>query len=469
MNNSFRKGSIKGFIALWIGTVVTACVALSAAVLLMTEHLDVLVRKAARDAKAIETAYRLQTAVLSASRQDLQWRRTREDSLRVDMFNTLQRAKIILSGLEATANTSEEKKITGSISERFNRFSYAALSLSGDYNRKTDSVADDLFGVLEKYRQVKVVEMEHALQENFTLRNDIQHWLILLAAGVIGIVTIGSVTLFRRTIRPVIALSEAAARFGHGDLSARVRVERDDELGNLAHTFNNMAEDIDHREKNRLDFSASIFHDIKNPLVIIGAAVRMLRRKTLPPDQVNLWLDRVIREIDRIEDLSQDLMDSVQIESGRFTLQASEVDFGRLVADLYAEQNGLITSHTLVFEGYQECPIIGDRRRLERAIINLLSNAVKYSPAGATITLKLERRNDTVAFSITDQGIGISPKDRKALFQPFGRLSRTCDMARGAGLGLYIVKRIIDAHRGTIRVDSRLGAGTMVEISLPTT
>jgi signal transduction histidine kinase len=354
------------------------------------------------------------------------------------------------------------------ISERFNRFSYAALSPSGDYSRRTAAVTDNLLNVLEEYRRLKVAEMEYALQENFNLRSDMQHWLILLAAGVIGMVTIGSITLFRRTILPVIALSEAAARFGRGDLGSRVRVERDDELGNLAHTFNNMAEDIDHREKNRLDFSASIFHDIKNPLVIIGAAVRMLRRKTLPPDQVNLWLDRVIREIDRIEDLTQDLMDTVQIESGRFTLQASEIDFGRLVAELYEEQNGLITSHTLVFEGYRECPILGDRRRLERVITNLLSNAIKYSPEGSTISLRLERKSDLVVFSVTDQGIGISPEDRKALFQPFGRLSRTCEMARGAGLGLYIVKRIIDAHRGTIRVDSRLGAGATIEISLPT-
>jgi len=138
------------------------------------------------------------------------------------------------------------------------------------------------------------------------------------------------------------------------------------------------------------------------------------------------------------------------------------------VAELYEEQNGLITSHTLVFEGYRECPILGDRRRLERVITNLLSNAIKYSPEGSTISLRLERKSDLVVFSVTDQGIGISPEDRKALFQPFGRLSRTCEMTRGAGLGLYIVKRIIDAHRGTIRVDSRLGAGATIEISLPT-
>ncbi len=467
MGRSFRGGSIKGFIGVWVGTVILACMVLSVAFLLLTGQLERLTREAERDSTAIETAYRLQTAILYASRKDMQWRRSGLDSLRLDLFTTLQRAEVILYGLDATATTAGEREVVRTIVERFNRFFLSSLAYSERPGGEPDRTADSLLAAVDAYREMKVSEMDRALKANYTLRNTLQRWLIVLVVSVVALITAGSVILFRRIIRPVIELSAAAERFGRGDLGARARVERKDELGNLALTFNNMADDIDRREKTRLEFSAAIFHDIKNPLVIIGAAVRMLRRKSLPKEQADLWLGRVIHEVDRIEDLTQDLMDSVQIESGQFSLHVSELDFCALVAEVCAEQSSLISSHSLFLGECGEHRIIGDRRRLERAIINILSNAVKYSPEGTTITIRMSRRDSWTVLRITDQGVGISPEDQAVLFQPFGRLSRTRDMARGTGLGLYIVKRIVDAHRGSIRVESRLGEGTTVEIALP--
>lgn len=228
-----------------------------------------------------------------------------------------------------------------------------------------------------------------------------------------------------------------------------------------------MAGDIEQREKARHEFIAAIFHDIKNPLVNLGAMLRLLHRKSLPPEESRIWLERMLRETDRIEDIIQDLTDTVQVETGRLTLQTAEMDLSQMVEEIYTAQSACITRHRIVFEREGTCMVLGDRRRLERVVVNLLSNAMKYSPEGTPITLRVVCRENRAIFSVADRGVGISPEDRENLFQPFGRLAHTRRMAHGSGLGLYIVKKIVEAHGGSIRLDSVPGEGTTVEITLP--
>ena len=162
---------------------------------------------------------------------------------------------------------------------------------------------------MEDYRRLMISEMNDAVSRNIALRRQMRFVLSALVLGIAGIIVVGSILLIRRIITPVIALSRTAERFGRGEFDARVPVFRNDELGGLSRTINNMADDIARREKSRMEFSAAVFHDIKNPLAVIGGAVRMMRRKEMPRDQLEQWLDRVIRETDRLEDISQDLMD----------------------------------------------------------------------------------------------------------------------------------------------------------------
>jgi signal transduction histidine kinase len=145
----------------------------------------------------------------------------------------------------------------------------------------------------------------------------------------------------------------------------------------------------------------------------------------------------------------------------------SEIDLVELIADIHHEQAEVLNHYNLLFRSCDELRIRGDKRRLERVIINLLSNSTKYSPEGTTIIMKAERRDLHAVFSITDQGAGMSDEDVKSLFQPFGRLAHTKHMAHGTGLGLFSVRKIIDAHGGSISVTSELGVGTTVEVSLP--
>jgi signal transduction histidine kinase len=462
-----HRGSLTRFIIIWVATLIVTSSVLAGAMLLLTQQLESLTKDAVRYANGSQDADRLVTEILVESREDLQYRISHADSINTDKLDALQKVQVYVIDLTATAETDSERTLVAGIRDSYHDFYSASVARVQPEFSVIHALTDSLLADVDDYRALKVAEMEGAIARNFGLRDDMRMILIILILSNALIILIGSVLLVKRIITPTIALSTAADRFGQGDFSARVEVFRNDELGDLSRTFNNMAEDIARREKSRSEFTATVFHDIKNPLVIIGAAIRMIRKKSLNRAKTEEWLDRVLREVDRLEDLSQDLMDIVQVQSGQLSLQMADVDFTDLVSRIHAEHLDAVTSHVIEFKSSGECKVLGDRRRLERVVINLLSNAMKYSPEGTTIIMKLERVDSKAVFSITDQGVGISPEEQKVLFQPFGRVERTRDMARGTGLGLYIVKKIIEAHGGSVRVQSSLGLGTMVELTLP--
>lgn len=467
MPGTYRSGSIKRFISIWVAGLTVTCGVLSAVMLVLTDRLEDLTIEAVESANVSEAAYRLQSAILSESREDLHFRMTHADSIRADKLELIRNAQEIVLEISRSARTEQRRILVGEIREVFDEFAVASTSLDPPELSGMRELTDRLLSAVEEYRRLMITEMNDAVGKNFALRRDMQFVLSVLVLGIAGIIVVGSILLIRRIITPVIALSRTAERFGRGEFDARVPIFRNDELGGLSRTINNMADDIAQREKSRMEFSAAVFHDIKNPLAIIGGAVRMMRRKVLPRDQLEQWLDRVIRETDRLEDISQDLMDIARMESGKMEFNMAELDLAEMVAGIHIERKDTIETHAIEYEGTDGCRVLGDRRRLERVVINLLSNAVKYSPEGTVVTLRVERTADRVLFSVSDQGVGIAEEDMKVLFQPFGRLARTREMARGTGLGLFIVRRIIESHGGEVIVRSTLGEGTSIGFGLP--
>jgi two-component system, OmpR family, sensor histidine kinase MtrB len=468
MPGTYRPGSIKRFITVWITCLLLACVILIGFMLALTAKLKSLTVDAVREAHGSATAFQLQTKILATNRADLQFRETRLDSIRRVQINELYNTKIFISGiLPATAETDSEKALVAVIQRVFTEYFDTAVSSNVLPPIEMQATADSLIALVDMYQRMNFQKMDDYIGRNISLREDMQIMLVVLILCLITIALAGSAVLIRRIISPTLALSRVADQFGHGDFTSRVEVVHNDELGNLSRTFNNMADDISRRENDRLSFIASVFHDIRNPLVIIGSSIRMIRKKSMAPEQRDIWLERVSREVDRLEYIAQDLMDIVQVQSGRLSIHKAEMDFAELAAEIFSARKDVLSSHTIEIHSPEECRILGDRRRLERAVINLLSNAVKYSPAGSVITMRLDRTDTHMTFSVTDQGVGISPEDQKILFQPFGRLVRTREMAHGAGMGLFIVKKIIDAHGGTVNVHSTPGVGTTIGFTIP--
>jgi signal transduction histidine kinase len=138
-----------------------------------------------------------------------------------------------------------------------------------------------------------------------------------------------------------------------------------------------------------------------------------------------------------------------------------------LVRELIQSQGTAFSDHRIALEQQDACTVLGDAGRIARVVMNLISNAVKYSPVGTCVTVRVARNEPFAVLSVSDEGPGISPEDLKVIFQPFGRGRSADTMAEGTGMGLYVVKQIVEAHGGRIEVYSTLGKGTTFHVRLP--
>ena len=461
------RGSIRKFVALWMSAIIISIVFLSVVLLITGKQFRSLTKQTLSDSKSIELTHMLELAILSVSREDLLWRTTHDKVHFLQKDAELKKASDILLELDLDADSREEELVIDKIKGQYQALRVAASATPPSSIVNMRVLTKAFMDAAENYREQNKKQLEITVKAIRTINSNLDRGLIVLSVFVTVILAMGSFIFLRRIIKPTIELSRVAARFGQGDLNARATVMRDDEMGNLCQTFNNMAEDIAHREKDRHEFIASIAHDVKTPLVFIGGAVRMLSKRTMDHEQSNPWMDRIIKQVKRLEDLTTDFIDTEQVQSGQLTLQMGELDLTSFVRNIQEEQAACLSSHSICFEGAEPCRILCDARRLERVTMNLISNAVKYSPGKTTILLKVYRLKAHGVLVVKDEGVGISPEDLKLLFQPFGRLSRTQRVATGNGLGLFVVKKIVEAHNGKINVMSEPDIGTTVEILFP--
>ena len=462
-----RGLTIKGYVGLWVGSVLVSFLVLISAWYITQAELRRMRQRVSTDERALDTGRLLESALLAEGREDLLWRATGEARHRARQQAALGDAAEMARGLETEGVSPDERQLVEEIRERIRTFGAEAAPETSPRSGAALREADELLAAAGRYVRKNQSDIDETLRAALRLQAVVDYSSIgvVVFAGVV--LTVGSVGLIRRVVRPTIELTRVAQRFGQRDFAARATIARDDELGALCRTLNAMAEDIADHEKARLEFVASVAHDIKNPLVTIGGAARRLRRNPFDPEQQAAWLDRIIKQVARLENLTHDLMDTVQVSAGHLTLRKTEFDLAGLIRDVRCEQAEIFPRHTLVLEGTGECRILGDKHRLERVAINLISNAAKYSPEGSPVLLKVAQERVHAVFSVRDQGAGMSPEDLKILFQPFGRGAHAHQMARGTGLGMSIVKDILEAHGGTIDVQSGIGVGTTVEVRLP--
>lgn len=462
-----RGMSLKVYVVLWVGMVILSCVLLAGSWLAANTRLLRMNRRIFADARALDAGRLLESAVLAGRRNDLLWRATGHEEHRGDRDAELERAEGLARGLAAYASSPQERELVAEVTDRVRQFR-TKTSIEPPLALETVApMADGVLFLVQQYLELNSTQMEATIQAALALHSALDRWSVGLVVLVALLLAVGSFGLVRRVVQPTLEVTRAAQRFGSGDPDARARVFRDDELGALARTFNIMADEIVAHQHAQLEFVASVAHDIKSPLVTIGGAARRLRDRPLRPDQQTAWLDRIIIQATRLEHLTHDLMDAAQVATGRLTLATVELDLADLVGSIAREQDEVVGTHTIVLDGCEPCPVIGDRHRLERVVLNLLSNAVKYSPAGTTVRIAVARVRSCAVLTVADEGEGMTPEDLQIAFQPFGRSDRARATTKGTGLGLTVVKAVVAAHDGTIDVRSTPGEGTTVEVTFP--
>ncbi len=290
-----------------------------------------------------------------------------------------------------------------------------------------------------------------------------------IAAGLGGLLVVS--ILSRRTLTPVRALSTAARRLGGGDLSQRVPAPGNDEVGQLGHSFNSMAAGLEKAEQQRKNLVADVAHELRTPLSNIQGYVEAMRDGVLEHDQATL--DTVHAQTMHLGRLVEDLRLLAQTESEDFRLNLEQESLGDVlrhsVEGFRARSSSMDVDLNL--EIPDELPmLLIDRTRISQVLGNLLENAVRHSSSGGEVNVVAGVSEGRVVVTVADGGDGIAPEDIAHVFDRFYRADPSRTRATGgAGLGLTIAKKIVEAYGGEIRAESVKGQGSRFIFELPVT
>lgn len=260
-------------------------------------------------------------------------------------------------------------------------------------------------------------------------------------------------------------------RFGRGDGAARAPERGSRELRELCARFNDMASAIAAQRQAQIAFLGGVAHDLRNPLSALQLSVELLGPdQELPPEAtLRQTVARIERQIVRMERMLGDFLDVAKIEAGQLDLRLAAHDACTLVkevADLF-EGTSRERHRIEVRAPDTALPIWCDPMRIEQVIANLISNAIKYSPPESVVELAVDARGREIELRVTDHGIGIAMEDHARVFEPFRRVGLSKETVPGVGLGLFVVRKIVEAHGGRIAIESAPGQGATFRVFLP--
>lgn len=294
-------------------------------------------------------------------------------------------------------------------------------------------------------------------------------FVIIVSVALVGILLVSYVTS-SRTTRPLKTMSNAAKEFAQGDFSVRVPEDNNcDEIDELALAFNNMAGSLEQLEELTRGFIGNVSHEFKTPMTTIGGFVDGMLDGTIPAAQHDKYLHIISEEVHRLSRMVVRMLDAAKIQSGELLLAPAPFDFSEMASQIILSfEQKLDAKHVEVeVEMDDQLMVMGDRDHVFRAVYNLVDNAVKFVEERGSLRLHARADGKMCAFSLINTGGGIAPEDLPHIFDRFYKAdpSRSRDRT-GAGLGLYIVKNIINLHGGDISVRSD-GGETEFSFTLP--
>jgi len=286
-----------------------------------------------------------------------------------------------------------------------------------------------------------------------------------LATPIIGLISIlvlaGCFFAVAWLVHPIQWIKEGAERIGGGDLGYRIPKARRDDLGELTRDINRMADDVQGMLEAKQQMLLAISHELRSPLTRTKVALEFLDDEQLKRG--------ILDDVEEMERLIADLLESERLNTRHSTLQRSTLDLVQLVRDLVVSEFASEQDRVqfVMPAGPVECDV--DETRIRLLIKNLVENALCYTPAEAeAVQVSVERVADAVLVKVTDHGSGMSPGQVERATEPFYRADPArCRDTGGFGLGLYLCRRIAEAHGGTLEINSEEGRGTEVVLRLP--
>ncbi len=288
-------------------------------------------------------------------------------------------------------------------------------------------------------------------------------WTLMILAG-LACTTILLYPLSRSITRPLEQLTVVARRFGEGDLSARARIDRRDEVGQLANTFDEMAGRIQAARRAERELLANVSHELRTPLARIQVALALLA----PRDEKDRARAQMIgEEVEELGRLIGDVLTTSKLELSAQPLQKRELVARDLAEKARERALALEPLRDIQVEVPQALVIDADEGLIGRVLDNLVDNARKYDPSGKPIRIEGRREGADVLLAVQDNGPGIPESDLASVFEPFFRGGNARSNTSGFGLGLALARRVAEAHGGSIRALNGQGGGARLELRVP--
>ena len=277
--------------------------------------------------------------------------------------------------------------------------------------------------------------------------------------------------LTKKMVTPLQQMSKAAKQFAVGDFSYRVKVSGEDELADLGRAFNDMADALDVLESSRRSFVSNVSHELKTPMTSIAGFIDGILDGTIPKDKQDYYLKIVSAEVQRLSRLVISMLNMSKIESGDFEMKPRNYDIADQIIHILLTFEQKIEEKNIDIRGldnFSPTYIVADPDMIYQAIYNLIDNAVKFTNEGGYIEFTLTDNGTAIELKIKNSGTGIKNEELSRVFERFYKVdkSRSLD-AKGAGLGLYLVKLMIEMHAGKVAAKSESEDTAEFSFTLP--
>ncbi len=347
---------------------------------------------------------------------------------------------------------------------------YAKGTMDGLYSKERYISARPIFnGTTGGVIGMVVVTTDTGDVERFT---DMVLKIFLLSAIATLSMSILAIGLFSyNMVKPLKQMAVAAKQFGKGDFSVRVSGSSNDEIGELARSFNNMAESLSASETTRKSFVANVSHELKTPMTTIAGFIDGILDGTIPTDKQDYYLHIVSEEVKRLSRLVRSMLDLSRLDSGELKLNYQTFNLLDTLVTIIITFEQEISRKNIEVRGLDTITpkyVYGDKDLLHQVVYNLVENAVKFTNEGGYIEFNIIESLEQFDFTIKNSGMGIKPSEIDLVFGRFYKTdkSRSKDK-KGLGLGLYLVRSIIRLHGGDITAKSNYGEYSEFDFYLP--
>ncbi len=274
-----------------------------------------------------------------------------------------------------------------------------------------------------------------------------------------------------KMVKPLREMADAARKFGQGDFTTRIQISSDDEIGQLAMAFNNMAKSLSNLEAMRRSFIANVSHELRTPMTSIAGFIDGILDGTISADRQNHYLRIVSDEVKRLSRLVRSMLNLSRIEAGELKVNTTTFNVLEVICETVFSFEQGINKKRLDIRGLDNDKVMieADPDLIHQVIYNLIENAVKFVNEGGYLEFSFNSDNRMTYIGIRNSGEGLSREEIPRIFDRFYKTDRSRGMDKnGVGLGLYLVRSIINLHGGDIIVKSAPGEYTEFVFSVPT-